>query len=228
MSSKNVGIFEAFYNSVNKVKKIFTRLILGFTKNWHLFQPITLLSETVELLPYGKLASGVTEIPFEFKLPYSKESRQLYETYHGVFVTITYLLKCSLKRSFLSKDVQKIQEFMIQYEVNQDISHLLWLKLFQWYRLLQPKPKVNSKVVNFSISPETLQKTTKERISIPRFLITGCLDTSDCCLTKPLSGLFDRNFYWLQNNRELIIFFRSCVSIFVTSYTVSKTFFQCI
>jgi hypothetical protein len=42
--------------------------------------------------------------------------------------------------------------------------------------------------VNFSISPETIQKTTKERITIPRFLITGYLDSTNCCITKPFTG----------------------------------------
>lgn len=125
------------------------------------------MDSTIELLPYGKLASGITEIPFEFQLISFKDSKDLYENYHGVFVSITYGLKCDLKRSFLAKDVQKLQQFFIQFKPT---------------RIDKPMP------VNFSISPESLQKTAKERISIPRFLVTGNLDSTVCCLTKAFTG----------------------------------------
>uniref|UniRef100_U5EY14 Vacuolar protein sorting-associated protein 26C n=1 Tax=Corethrella appendiculata TaxID=1370023 RepID=U5EY14_9DIPT len=146
ISNKNVGIFEAFYNSV---------------------KPIQLLNSQIDLMPSGKLPQGISELTFEFPLNVStKDSKILYETYHGVFVNITYLLKCDIKRSFLAKSVQKTQQFIIQL------------------------PKTIGKInpINFSISPETLQKTAKERISIPRFLITGTLDSTDCCITKPFTG----------------------------------------
>lgn len=55
-------------------------------------------------------------------------------------------------------------------------------------KYFQPIPKCPTTEVNFSISPETLQKTAKERISIPRFLITGHLDFTECCLMKPFTG----------------------------------------
>ncbi|XP_055613275.1 vacuolar protein sorting-associated protein 26C [Uranotaenia lowii] len=147
ISNKNVGIFEALYNSV---------------------KPITLLNQYSDLAPSGKLPPGVTEIPFEFPLICPKEPRVLYETYHGVFVNITYLLKAEIKRSFLSKTVTKSQQFIIQYRSNQ--------------------PNEKKSEVSFSISPETLQKTAKERIAIPRFLITGVLDSTECCVTQPFTG----------------------------------------
>lgn len=150
ISNKNTGVFDAFYNSVNK--------------------PITLLNQTIDILPAGsKIAAGLNEYDFEFPLIHSKGSDKLYETYHGVFVSITYFLRCELKRKFLAKDCQSKVQFFIQN---------------------QPQPIEGSiqVPVHFSISPETLQKTSKERISIPRFLITGTLDSTVCCLTKPLNG----------------------------------------
>lgn len=149
MSNKNTGVFDAFYNSVNK--------------------PITLLNQTVELLPAGsKLAAGMNEIDFEFPMK-SKGADKMYETYHGVFVSITYFVRCELKRKFLAKDCQaKVQFFM------QDKP--------------QPIERSIQVPVHFSISPETLQKSSKERISIPRFLITGTLDSTVCCLSKPFNG----------------------------------------
>lgn len=147
ISNKNVGIFEALYNSV---------------------KPITLLNQHSDLAPSGKLPIGITEIPFEMPLICPKEPKILYETYHGVFVNITYLLKAEVKRSFLAKSVFKAQQFIIQY------------------RPVRPSDKKSE--VSFSISPETLQKTAKERISIPRFLITGVLDSTEACVTQPFTG----------------------------------------
>lgn len=147
ISNKNVGIFEAMYNSV---------------------KPITLLNQCTDLAPSGKLPPGNTEIPFELPLICTKEPKVLYETYHGVFVNVTYILKAEIKRSFLAKSVAKTQQFIIQYRP----SH----------------PTEKKTETNFSISPETLQKTAKERISIPRFLITGVLDSTEACVTKPFTG----------------------------------------
>ncbi|MGH0175136.1 UNVERIFIED_CONTAM: hypothetical protein FKN15_069931, partial [Acipenser sinensis] len=66
LSSKSVGVFEAFYNSV---------------------KPITLISSNIEVVKPGKFPGGKTEIPFEFPL-HVKGNKALYETYHGVFVNI--------------------------------------------------------------------------------------------------------------------------------------------
>jgi hypothetical protein len=159
VSNKNTGVFDALYNTVNK--------------------PITLLSQTAELLPAGsKIAAGLNEYEFEFLLK-SKGGDKLFETYHGVFVSITYFIKCELKRKFLAKDCQTKAQFFIQNKP-QPIE-----KCMTSYGPLEMSSPVT---VHFSISPETLQKTSKERISIPRFLITGTLDSTVCCLTKPLEG----------------------------------------
>lgn len=66
------------------------------------------------------MPSGTTQIPFEAPLK-AKPNRTLFETYHGVFVNVQYNLKCELKRSqyfnILSKDLQKINEFIIETKV---------------------------------------------------------------------------------------------------------------
>jgi len=54
-------------------------------------QPIQLLNYSVELAKPGRFPSGTTEIPFEMPLR-AKGNRQLYETYHGVFVNIQVFL----------------------------------------------------------------------------------------------------------------------------------------
>ncbi|XP_070497174.1 vacuolar protein sorting-associated protein 26C [Chironomus tepperi] len=149
LSNKNTGVFEAFYNSVNK--------------------PIILFNHTIELLAPGKISTGITEVEFEFMLEPKRGSSEgtFYESYSGVFICVSYFIKCELKRKFLAKDCQAKIQFFVQ-------NH---------------PQKIETQVpVHFSISPETLQKSSKEKIHIPRFLITGTLDTTSCCITKPLNG----------------------------------------
>lgn len=170
LSTKNVGLFDAFYNSV---------------------KPITLLNSTLELSAPGKLAAGLSEFHFELPLVCNKEPRMLYETYHGVFININYQLRCDVKRNFLAKDLQKAQQFCIQYKPT--IADL---------------KAVAASEVNFSISPETLQKSAKERIVIPRFLITGKLDQTECCVTKPFTGHVSE-FKTDNKNLYKLCFFKS-------------------
>ncbi|XP_063233764.1 vacuolar protein sorting-associated protein 26C [Bacillus rossius redtenbacheri] len=146
LSAKNVGIFEAFYNSV---------------------KPIQLVSCVVEVAAAGKIPAGKTEIPFEFPLV-PRPNKTLYETYHGVFVNVQYLLKCEMKRGFLAKDLIKVAEFIVEYRLEGAVKAL-------------PHP------VKFSITPESLQNL-KDRARIPRFKVTGQLDSTMCCLARPFTG----------------------------------------
>ena len=145
LSAKSVGVFEAFYNSL---------------------KPIELVNYTTELVKPGKIPAGNTEIPFEMPLR-PKVNKKLYETYHGVFVNITYLLKVDMKRSLLSKDVQKVTEFIVEYKDETDRA------------VVKPVP--------FEISPQSLENT-KNQGSVPEFLVKGRIETVDCCITKPLLG----------------------------------------
>ncbi|XP_020287618.1 Down syndrome critical region protein 3 homolog isoform X2 [Pseudomyrmex gracilis] len=147
LSSKNVGIFEAFYNSV---------------------KPIQLVQYTLDVAPSGKIPSGTTEIPFELPLK-PRGSKSLYETYHGVFVNIQYLIRCDIKRSFLAKDVSKSLEFIVEDRPSSKLE------------------KEHNKMVLFKIMPESLQNT-RDRSNMPRFCISGTLDSLHCKLSEPLTG----------------------------------------
>lgn len=124
---------------------------------------------TLDVAPSGKIPSGKTEIPFELPLK-PRGNKPLYETYHGVFVSIQYLVRCDIKRSFLAKDVNKSLEFIIE-----DKQNNLQLQ------------KAHSKIVFYKITPESLQNI-RERSSIPKFLISGRLDSVFCKLSQPLTG----------------------------------------
>ncbi|XP_068142319.1 vacuolar protein sorting-associated protein 26C [Drosophila tropicalis] len=155
LSSKTVGVFDAFYNSV---------------------KPINLLQTSLELAAPGKLSPGRSEFHFELPLVCRKEPKMLYETYHGVFISINYQLRCDVKRNFLGKSLQKIQQFCVQYKP----------------RELSESDIEARKAVPFSLSPDSLPKnatsTAKERLSMPRFLITGSIDRLESCVTEPLTG----------------------------------------
>ncbi|XP_041373081.1 vacuolar protein sorting-associated protein 26C-like isoform X2 [Gigantopelta aegis] len=145
LSSKSVGLFEAFYNSL---------------------KPINLLNYNVEVAKPGKFPSGKTEIPFELPLR-PKAGKSLYETYHGVFVSIQYCIRVEIKRSLLNKDLQKQCEFIVE---NKD-----------------QEEKCKLKPVNFTIAPDTLTNV-KDKQHIPRFKVKGRLDSSCLQITKPLTG----------------------------------------
>lgn len=80
-------------------------------------QPVQLMSCSLEIARAGRFSSGVTEIPFEAPVA-PLLNRTLYESYHGVFVNVQYLLKVVLKRNFLNKDVHKTLEFVVENRVN--------------------------------------------------------------------------------------------------------------
>ncbi|XP_067132140.1 vacuolar protein sorting-associated protein 26C [Centruroides vittatus] len=145
LSAKNVGILEAFYSSV---------------------KPIQLLHFNMEISKPGKLPVGRTEIPFEIPLK-PKPNKTLYETYHGVFISIQYMLRCEMKRSILNKDLLKTIEFIVEYK--------------------DKSQKAEHKLVEFTINPESIQNS-KDRRKIPNFLIVGKLDSTVCSITQPFNG----------------------------------------
>lgn len=144
LSAKSVGVFEAFYNSL---------------------KPIQLVQYNIELTKPGKIPYGSTEIPFEMPLR-AKSNKKLHETYHGVFVNIMYTLKADMKRPLLSKDLQKVSEFIVEFTGNE---------------------KIVDKPVEFTSSPSSLENVNKQA-NVPDFLIRGKVDSVNCCITKPFSG----------------------------------------
>lgn len=99
-------------------------------------------------------------------------SKSLYETYHGVFVNIQYVIKCDIKRSFLAKDVSKSLEFMVEDRtpIGKEI-----------------KPQEPVRPVTFKIVPESLQNI-RDKASVPEFIISGQIDKVICKLSEPLTG----------------------------------------
>lgn len=117
LSSKCIGQYEAFYNSV----KVFSFVYGSIGKNWQFpcfFQPVQLMLNTFPLCKgSGKFPYGTTEIPFVFNLQ-GGQMRVLHETYHGVFINIQYFIKVDMKRGLLAKDLDKSCEFIVESSVS--------------------------------------------------------------------------------------------------------------
>lgn len=69
-----------------------------------------------------------------------------------------------MKRSFLSKDLQKTQQFLVQY---------------------RPKAKESNRPASFNITPASLASGAS---GAPDFLLKGCLDSTKCNLESPFTG----------------------------------------
>jgi len=156
LSAKSVGLFEAFYNSL---------------------KPITMVDYSLTIEKSGKIEDGSTEIPFEFELK-PLEGQDLFETYHGVYVNVTYILKAELIRKFIGKNLIRTLEFIVE---------------------LPPGPKIENKSETFTISPDSLEVSTKRLKGLPEFEITGTIEGTKCCITEPFEG-----FLVLKNCAEPI------------------------
>ena len=105
LSTKNVGVFEAFYNSAkvtNKLKKIEFRFLNNLSFSFQIQKPIQLINYSMEISKAGKFPANKTEIPFEIPLRTKSTSKYLYETYHGVFINIQVSWKMFLLFSVFS------------------------------------------------------------------------------------------------------------------------------
>lgn len=122
ISTQNVGAFDAFYNSV----KVY--VLAAMSRRWRRrysrflirFQPVQLMMCSLEIARAGRFPCGVTEIPFEAPVM-PLLNKVLYESYHGVFINIQYLLKAVIKRNFLNKDIHKMLEFVVENNVGKSL-----------------------------------------------------------------------------------------------------------
>lgn len=149
LSARSVGLFEAFSSSI---------------------KPITVMQYSIDIHKGGKLQPGQTEFPFEFIMkPMGQKS--LYETYHGVYVNINYMLTADMKgRGMLAKNCKKRIEITCQIP---DIPKNYKTEL--------------RKKIPFKISPETLQNV-RNKSKVPKFLIDGTFYSGVCEVNKPFTG----------------------------------------
>jgi hypothetical protein len=110
---------------------------------------------------------GVTELPFEFRLE-PLAGQQLQETYHGIYVNTQYLLTADLTGSLLGRNLQEVLLFFVECPNSQKLI---------------PNPE------SFSITPEGIEVTTKKSTRpIPKFKLSGKIDSKTCSITQPFTG----------------------------------------
>ncbi|XP_005670390.1 Down syndrome critical region protein 3 isoform X2 [Sus scrofa] len=97
-------------------------------------------------------------------LQLSAKSVGVFEAFYN---SVKYTLRCDMKRSLLAKDLTKTCEFIVHSAPQ--------------------KGKLTPSPVDFTITPDTLQNV-KERALLPKFLIRGHLNSTNCVITQPLTG----------------------------------------
>lgn len=133
-------------------------------------RPILLMRKEMNITPAGKFSDGYYEIPFQFDLN-AAAGQKLRETYHGVFVSVVYLIIVTCERGLMKSALRKEVEFIV--EVPTPASQ----------QPTDPKP------VSFTISPKTLENVSEAlKASVPNFAVSGKLYKSVCPINQPLTG----------------------------------------
>jgi len=150
LSARSIGLFEAFYSTL---------------------KPVQIMQLEYEVVPPGSVPNGVTAIPFEFTLR-PLPDKQLYDTYHGVYVNVQYMITVDMARGMMAKNLKKSKEFIVEVETDAEF-----------------KKSLNEQAFSFKVSPDSLQNVKEvSKKKIPDFLFEGKLNHTNCNVTKPFSG----------------------------------------
>lgn len=130
----------------------------------NLTKPTTIFRDEIDVLPPGKFADGVAEVPFEFVL----SGTGFLESYHGVFVSIIYSITATCDRGVMKKALVRDMEFIVEV----------------------PNGKMpESPPIPFEITPESLDNVNRQELGdIPRFKISGKLHRAHCPISLPFTG----------------------------------------
>merc|ERR1719189_2571550 len=126
LSPRSVGIFEALYNSI---------------------KPLTLVKSEFDIRKAGKFGKGEHKIPFEFPLK-ALPGLKLCETYHGVYISVQYLITVEMTRSMLAKNIKRSCEFIVKK-----------------YK----KKKPETQQVNFILNQDIVRNKIKNPGNAPKF-----------------------------------------------------------
>jgi len=147
LSAKSVGLFDAFYNSI---------------------KPITLCDVKLPIEANGKVENGLSEYPFELALK-PLESVEIYDTYHGVYVNVTYTLKAEIVRKYFGKNLSRSLEFIVE-------------------RANGVKPV--KKAESFVLNTDSIETTKNKMKNVPQFSIRGHFDALTVHMDEPIWGFF--------------------------------------
>ncbi|KAM7277905.1 hypothetical protein ACFE04_005039 [Oxalis oulophora] len=135
-------------------------------------KPIFIVKKIVEVRPAGKIASGITEIPFSLhiKQPGEENLERFYETFHGTNISIQYLLTADIVRGYLHKSLNATIEFIVESDKANIIER-----------------PVSPDMVVFYITQDTQKHPLLPELRKGGFRVYGKICTQ-CSLMDPISG----------------------------------------
>lgn len=133
-------------------------------------KPTTIYSQELEIATSGKFNDGTTNVPFTFTFAPGSASAELMESYHGVFVSVVYIIQATCDRGMMKKSLMKEMEFIVEIPTGS-------------------KGITPATSAEFNISKETLENVTAyDMAQIPPFKITGNLHKSAWSISLPFTG----------------------------------------
>jgi hypothetical protein len=130
-------------------------------------QSYSLVKQDIEITSSGKFAEGATEIPFDFVLV-GRAGQALLETYHGVYISVVYMMKVTCDRGMMKKALQKELEFTVEVSSGNVTA---------------------SSPAKFEMTPQNLENVNATVLAtIPKFFISGILHRSSCPINLPFTG----------------------------------------
>nr|XP_024393026.1 Down syndrome critical region protein 3 homolog isoform X4 [Physcomitrium patens] len=171
LSPRQVGVFEALYKSV---------------------KPIELMHKVVDIQAPGKLPRGETEIPFAISLETPKGGK-LFESFHGAYINIQYLLTAELIRGYLQKQMSSMIEFMVEERNGICFSSACSARCYcclESGKIIAeqiPRGLIESTTVNFYITHDTQKHMISPVLRSGGFKITGRVVTQ-CSLSEYVTG----------------------------------------
>ncbi|KAL3640721.1 hypothetical protein CASFOL_015689 [Castilleja foliolosa] len=129
-------------------------------------KPIPIVKKVMDIRSSGKIASGVSEIPFSVILKDPKEENleKFYETFHGGNISIQVV------RGYLQKHLSATVEIIVQSEKDN----------------LLPNP-VSPEMIVFYITQDTQRHPLLPELKSGGFRVTGKICTQ-CSLSDPITG----------------------------------------
>lgn len=133
-------------------------------------KPTVIYNQDMEIAAPGKFNDGITNVPFTFIFAPGDAAENLMESYHGVFVSVVYIVQAHCDRGMMKKSLMKEMEFIVEIPTGS-------------------KGIAPSSNAEFNISKETLENVSAYDLDqIPPFKITGNLHKSAWSISLPFTG----------------------------------------
>lgn len=132
-----------------------------------------ILEHSIQVASSGKVPEGSLELPFQFPIQ-PVPGMKLYDSYHGVFISIIYVINVVCDRGLMKKNYTKEVEFIVEIPPNPS-------EVQKFVKAAEP--------VKFRITPDSLENVPSKILStIPKFVLAGKIHRTICSITNPLTG----------------------------------------